>query len=151
MAGKKGRSGPLKGSMNALKNGRTLGRTRLTVGELPSKMISVKREGRDYRRNLEGPVMELLGLSKPQEIPAMEAHYIDTATAATIHAGICRWLLRNRLEKMSVSDIRGCGDGILKAKQVRDTSVKALANSLDAPPPVPWLDVTSEPGNGDKP
>ena len=90
--------------------------------------------------------MQLLKLENVQEIPTLEAHLIDTASAATIAAGISRWLLRNRINEMKVADIRGCGDSILKAKQIRDSAVKALA--LNAPPePITldtYLDAESE-------
>lgn len=133
MAGKKGRSGPKPGNKNALKNGSRLRMKRLVVGELPTTMIAVKREGQQYRRDLEATVMECKG-----EINTTDAHHIDTASAATIQAGICRWLLRNKLETMSTSDIRGCTGDIVKAKERRDASVKSLA--LDAPPLAPWAD-----------
>ena len=96
-------------------------------------MISVKREGRKYRRLLEAEV-----LFAKVEINLLDSHLIDTAAAATIAAGISRWLLRNRMEKMSVSDIRGCSQDIIKAKTVRDSSVKQL--KLDAKPLDPWID-----------
>jgi hypothetical protein len=107
--------------MNALKNGRQLDVSRLTVGELPAKMISVKREGRRYRRSLEAIVLQRKG-----RIDTIDAHLIDTAAAATIQAGINRWLLRNKLETMTTADIRGCTADIVKAKERRDASVKAL-------------------------
>ena len=143
MGGKPGRSGPRKGNLNGLKNGRKLNAKRLVVGELPSKMIAVKREGRAYRRELEKAVIAVHG-----EIDMVKSHHIDTASAATIQAGINRWLLRNRLNTMSTADIRGCSSDIVKAKERRDAAVKAL--QLDAPPADPWmmLDVTPSNSNG---
>ena len=104
---------------------------RLTVGELPSEMIAVQREGRRYRRGLEVSVVEKKG-----EISVTDAHHIDTAAAATIQAGICRWLLRHRVNDMSTADIRGSTADIVKAKERRDAAVKAL--NLNAPPPDMW-------------
>jgi len=121
MAGKPGRSGPKQGNKNALKNGSRIDRKRLTVGELPTKMIAVKREGRAYRRMLEEAVLDCKG-----EISVADSHRIDSAAAATIQAGICRWLLRHRFEEMSVTEIRNCTNDILKAKQARDAEVEAL-------------------------
>lgn len=126
-----GKPGPPKGSMNSLKNGTRL-RQRLVVGELPAPMVAVKREGRQYRRNLEAEVVRVHG-----EIDTVASHHIDTASAATIQAGICRWLLRNRLPTMSIGDIRGCSADIVKAKEKRDAAVRAL--KLTAPPPDPWV------------
>ena len=132
--GEKGRPGPLRGSMNALKTGRNINTKRLVVGELPPKMIAIKRESRKYRRTLEAEVAEVHG-----EISTTHAHLIDTASAATVQAGICRWLLRHRLEKMSTADIRGCSADIVKAKERRDAAVKAL--ELERPPEDPWANL----------
>ncbi len=131
MAGVKGKSGPKPGQRNALKNGSRLNAKRLVVGELPSKMIAVKREGRKYRRDIEAEVIASKG-----DIDLTDAHLIDTAAAATIQAGICRWLLRNRIKEMTTADIRGCSADIVKAKEKRDAAVKAL--ELDAEPAAPW-------------
>src|SRR5262245_51458022 len=114
MAGKPGRSGPKVGNKNALRNGSRMDIKRLTVGELPATMIAVKREGRQYRRDLETEVLHVKG-----EINHTDMHLIDTAAAATIQAGICRWLLRNKVNDMSISDIRGCTADIVKAKERR--------------------------------
>ena len=117
----KPRRGPPKGSMNALRNGSRVNLNRLTVGELPSKMIAVKREGRAYRRGLEAAVVKSKG-----EISLTDAHLIDTASAAVIQAGVCRWLLRNRIETMTTADIRGTQADIVKAKERRDAAVRLL-------------------------
>jgi hypothetical protein len=131
--GKKGRSGVPKGNFNALRRGGRINYKRLVVGELPQKMVSIKREAQKYRRGLEAEVLNIKG-----DISFMDAHAIDTASAATIAAGISRWLLRNRIETMTIADIRGCGMDILKAKQKRDTAVASLG--LDIPPEPVSLD-----------
>ena len=131
MAGKKGRSGPPKGNKNAVKTGTGIARTRLVVGELPKELLSVRREGRSYRRNLEAVILENQG-----EINTINAHAVDTASAATIHAAICRWLLRHKLGEMSTSDVLNCSKEMVKAKQARDAAVKSL--DLDRPPVNPW-------------
>ena len=121
--------------MNGLKTGTNV--RRLTVGELPSKMIAVKREGRAYRRELEAAVVAVKG-----SIGITDAHLIDTASAAVIQAGVCRWLLRNKLETMTTADIRGCQADIVKAKERRDSAVRQLGldvktdiwDSLSKPP-----------------
>ena len=104
---------------------------RLVVGDLPREMIQINREGRKYRRTLEAEVIDSYG-----SINTTQAHHIDTATAATVQAGICRWLLRHKIEHMSTSDIRGCTADIVKAKNQRDAAVKQL--KLDQPPRDPW-------------
>lgn len=139
MAGVKGKSGPKPGNLNALRNGSKLNANRLVVGELPGTMVSVKREGRKYRTELEAATLHEKGT-----IDLVDAHHIDTATAATVQAGVCRWLLRNRLEtkddegkvvaRMSISDIRGCQADIVKAKQQRDRAVEALHLDVESAP-----------------
>lgn len=148
MAGKPGRSGPKRGNVNALKTGTKVSKTRLVVGELPSALISVKREGRAYRRNLEAAVMNAKGLTGVNQIGTLDAHLIDTASAATIAAGICRWVLRHKVEAMKGTEILACSREIVKCKQARDAAVRAL--DLDAPPPAPWaIDVESEESDAD--
>ena len=94
-------------------------------------MIAIRREGRKYRRTLEQAVSDTHG-----EVNVIRAHLIDTASAATIQAGICRWCLRHKLDKMSPADIRGCAGDIVRAKQARDRAVAAL--ELEKPPESPW-------------
>ena len=77
MAGKPGRSGPPKGNLNAAKNGSRLNRRRLVVGELPTKMVSVKREAQKYRRDLEVAVLDA-----KDEISVVDCHLIDAAAGA---------------------------------------------------------------------
>ena len=86
---------------------------------------------RKYRRGLEALVMAAKG-----EVNATDAHLIDEAAAAEVHASVCRWLLRTRLEKMSVSDVARCSEQIVKAKASRNRAVERL--KIDAPPPNPW-------------
>lgn len=124
--GKPGRSGPKKGNLNGLKNGSGLSRKRLVVGELPKQLLSVRREGRAYRRSLEAEVLKV-----KQEINVTDSHHIDTASAATIAAGIGRWLLRTKLSETSTSDVLACSREITKAKQARDAAVKALGLDRD--------------------
>lgn len=133
VGGKKGRSGPPLNNVNALRNGTgDHNKLRLTVGELPTKMITVRREAMKYRRQLEAEVIAIKG-----DIDLLDAHLINTASAATIQAGICRWLLRNRVEDMNVNDIRGCSADIVKAKGLRDKAVQQL--QLNQQPQAPWV------------
>ena len=120
------------GNVNALKNAKKASLRRLTVGELPKPLLSVKREGRAYRRALEAEVLAVKG-----EVSTTDCHLVDSATAATIHCGIVRWLLRSKISTMSTSDILACSRELVKGKQARDQAVKALG--LDAPPSAPWI------------
>jgi hypothetical protein len=86
---------------------------------------------RKYRRGLEALVMDAKG-----QVNASAAHLIDEAASAEVHASVCRWLLRTRLDKMSVSDVARCSEQIVKAKAARNRAVERL--NLDAPPPNPW-------------
>ena len=54
-----------------------------------------------------------------EEISATDAHLIDEATTAEVHAAICRWLLRTRIDKMTVGDIARCSEQVVKAKTAR--------------------------------
>lgn len=112
------------GNINRLRHG---GRAsyRLILGELPRPLERVKRNARRYRRDLEAAVDERHG-----EISVLHAHSIDSAVAAETHCQVCRWLLNQRLDKMSVSDIVTCSREIMRAKETRDRAVRQLG--LDA-------------------
>lgn len=138
MAGKKGRSGAPRHNVNGLKTGTAVSHARLTVGELPKELLSVRREGRTYRRVLEQAVLDA-----KKSISVTDCHLIDTASAATIAAGISRWCLRHKIKEMKANDVLACGQAILRAKQTRDAAVKAL--DLDRPPPDPWETVHALP------
>jgi hypothetical protein len=122
--------GAPKGNLNTAKNGSSL--TRLTLGELPQTMRRQMQMTRKYRRGLEALVMEAKG-----EVGTTDAHLIDEAAGAECHAAVCRWLLRTRLEKMTVADIARCSEQIMKARAVRNRAVERLG--LDAAPEPPWI------------
>ncbi len=126
--------GPKPGSLNAIKNG-----TRLTVlGELPPGMRRQQSNVRKYRRSLEELVMQAKG-----QISATDSHLIDEAATAEVHGAICRWLMKTRIAKMTVSDVARCSEQVVKAKTARNRAVAAL--HLDAPPPSPWaIDAPSD-------
>lgn len=132
MASKNNRGAP-KGSLNAIQSGQGLRKRRLVLGKLPKRMVAVEREGQKYRLDLEALVLAAKG-----EITVTDAHLIDTATAATVQAGKCRWIERNCIEKMTVSDMRATAADIVKAKQQRDKAVAEL--KLDAPAKRAWED-----------
>ena len=118
-------------NLNTAKSGRYMVR-RLTIGELPAQLLSVKRECRAYRRALEDEVTRVYG-----EVDVVTAHEIDLACQGQMHVGICRWILRNRWEKMTATDVMNCSREMLKAKEARNKAVHALAlhrepNYIDA-------------------
>ncbi len=113
----------LNNSLNAAKNGTRL---RLTIGELPSVMKRQLQNVRKYRRELEALVVESSG-----DINTTMAHAIDEAVQAEVHSSVCRWLLRTRIESMSVSDITRCSEQILKAKSIRNRAVERLKLDRD--------------------
>ena len=120
-----------KGNLNAARNGNKLannkaGIRRLTVGEFPASLNHVKIEGRRYRRALEDAVVDAHG-----EVTVTAAHSIDTAAGAVVHGGICRWLLRNKIDTMTTADILSCSRELLKSKEARNRSVKALELDRD--------------------
>lgn len=119
MAGQKGRSGPPLGNLNAARTGQSI--TRLTLGELPATMNRQTQQARKYRRGLEALVVDAKG-----QVDATDAHLIDEAAGAEVHAAVCRWLLRTRIEKMSVSDVTRCSEQIVKARAARNRAVERL-------------------------
>jgi hypothetical protein len=141
MAGIKGRSGPPPANINASKNGTRI--SRLTLGELPNTMRRQLQSARKYRRYLEQLTVDAHG-----EVNATQAHLIDEATAAEVHAAVCRWLLRTRLDTMKAADIARCSEQIMKAKTTRNRAIERL--NLNAPPPDPWavIDARITNGNG---
>ena len=114
-----------KGNLNGLKNGARL--NRLTVGELPKELLSAKVEGRKYRRALESEFERVWG-----EVTPTAAHSIDTATGSMVHAAICRWLLRSRVNSMSTADVLKCSAEILRSKETRDRAVAKLRLDVDS-------------------
>lgn len=140
------------GNMNAVRNGIKV-RT-LVVGDLHPRWRALQREALAYRRALEDATVERHG-----EVSVVHAHAVDTAAAATLHAAVCRWLLRKQLDKMSTQDILNCSREVLKAKETRDRAVKNLnldrdtTNVLDALYTIQTNDLPHDtalqrPGNG---
>lgn len=91
------------------------------IGELPKTMARVTRNARAYRLYLENAV-----LGKSGQISNADHHWIDEAVSNEVHAAVCRWLLRNKLEEMATTDILACSAGIPKAKYARNRAVAQL-------------------------
>lgn len=107
-------------ALSALKNGSRI--SRLALGELPKSMFRVTRYAREYRRTLEDAVCAVHG----NEVDLTRAHLIDAACTHEQHAQVCRWLLRERLDKMSTADIRECSKQIASSKDARNRAVEQL-------------------------
>jgi len=118
--------GAPRGNLNGLKNGSTR-IYRLVVGELPKPLARLKSTVRAYRRDLEAACVEA-----HKEVGITQAHLIDAAVAAETHAGVCRWLLNQRLDTMEVGDIVKCSQALMLAKEARNRAVKSLM--LDGEP-----------------
>lgn len=108
------------GNMNALRNG-SKASYRLILGDLPKPLERVKRNARQYRRDLEAAVQDRHG-----DIDIIRAHAIDAAVGAETHASICRWLLNTKIDSMSVADIVTCSREIARAKDTRNRIVRQL-------------------------
>jgi len=106
-------------NLNAMRNGSRI--ARLTIGALPNAMKRQLRTARAYRRDLEAIVV-----AEKDEVSLEDAHTIDEAVNAEIHSSICKWLMRERLDKMSVQDIIKCSSEIMRSKSVRNRAVDRL-------------------------
>ena len=90
-------------------------------------MLRQTRAVRDYRIVLEDLVTQVKGT-----VSMTDAHLIDEACQAQMHCDVCRWIMREKLETMSVSDITKCSEQQLKAKTSRNKAIRQLG--LDVPP-----------------
>lgn len=119
------RRGAPYGNLNGAKSGNRI--HRMAFGQLPTTMHRITRYCHKYRKALEAAVDEHYG-----EVSLMHAHVIDAACTHEQHAGICRHLLRMKLEKMSTADVRECSKQIAAAKDARNKCVREL--NLDRQP-----------------
>jgi hypothetical protein len=101
-----------------LKNG---SRVRLTVGNLPAKLTRLQRDVRSYRVQLEQACIDRHG-----GIDHQQAHEIALACEAYLHQGICRWLLRQKLDLMTTADVLACSTSLLKAGETRNRAIGRL-------------------------
>jgi len=116
--------------MNGVTTGTRM--TRLTLGLLPKTMARQLQNARKYRRRLEAAVEDVKG-----SISVYDAHLIDEAANAEVHASVCKWLLRTRLETMTVAEISACSAQVLKSKTIRNKAVEQL--DLEREPVSPWV------------
>jgi len=135
--------GPPKGNLNALKHGRNSKQLRFVLGELPKPMRRVTRYVREYRRYLEAATVELRG-----DIGDSDAHAIDEASTCEQTIGVSRWLLREKLDAMSVGDVLACMREIRQAKAQRNKAVRELGLSVNGGADA-WQHVLDEPASGE--
>lgn len=106
-------------TLAGVKNGATL--ARLAVGNLPKSLKGIETKIRVYRRELENLVIEVKG-----EVSPDDAHVIDLAATAELHSHICRKLLRDKWDDMTIRDIETCSASIVKHKERRNRAVAQL-------------------------
>jgi len=111
--------------LNSLKNGARM--YRLTIGELPKQLSRVTRYCRKYRMGLEAAVADAHG-----EVTLTMAHHVDAAAGHEQHLQVMRWLMRQKLDKMSVADVVKCSSAMAKARDDRNRAVQALNLDRDA-------------------
>ena len=154
--------GAPKHNANAMKNGTRLMRL-LVLGELPECMRRVSDHVLLYRRRLEAETFHASDanvvlpddLTPAQRYLAIEAeltttqkHLIHEASVNQQHAGICKWLLRERIDTMTVSDIASCSREITRAAAQRNRAVSQLR--LDVRPADPWAALDALPADSEE-
>lgn len=122
-----------KNNVNAARNGssmreaaRQLARP-LSIGEMPKPLARVTRDVRKYRRYLEDCVTREHG-----KIDDEQHHLIDEACACEVHAAVCRWLMRTKLDTMSHADILACSREIPRTKRDRNRAIERLKLNSDS-------------------
>jgi hypothetical protein len=93
----------------------------LIYGTLPTELVSVERIINRYRRFIEDEIIAIHG-----GITVYDAHLVDEAMCGQCGAGVTRWLLVNRFEKMSTENIIACKTAEAKFIRRRNEAVKAL-------------------------
>jgi hypothetical protein len=113
-------------SLNNLRNGARI--IRLALGELPPCLHRVTRYCRQYRKILEVEVAQANG----GEVSLTAAHWIDCAAGHEQHLQLMRWLLRERLENMTISDVVKCSSAMASARDARNRAVAQLGLDRDS-------------------
>jgi hypothetical protein len=91
------------------------------VGHLGKTFRRARDNATEYRRFLEAETMTAHG-----EIGVVRAHLIDAAAGFELHGGVCRWIIRNRLDKMSPLDVANVSAQLAKCRVERNRAVMAL-------------------------
>ena len=60
-----------------------------------------------------------------------QAHLVDAACGHEQHVQVCRWLLRERIGKMSTADVRECSRQMAAARDSRNRAVMQLKLDRD--------------------
>lgn len=130
--GKKGRSGPARGNMNALRHG-------LKAGKLPSRLQYIEHRINFFRRHLEETVMAIKG-----EVSITDAASINSAAKWERHGVLAGHWLRTEADKLSASDRLRFSEAIAKASDNRDKNIRALELDVERNP---WNVLDALPAN----
>lgn len=145
--GKPGRSGPKKGSANAMTHGLCVSRNAMRHGMLSSKTPKGCKyiEGRvnNLRRQCEEALITVKG-----EIGIVDAAAINSVLKWERHGLLAAHWLRHEADKLSATERLKFSEAIAKASDNRDRSIRSLG--LDAPPPNPWDAINVPSGNGEQ-
>lgn len=122
--GKKGRSGPPKGSTNAAKH-------YMRAGKLPKCMKYIETRINGFKRHLEALVLDARG-----EVTVTDAAHIDTAAKWERHGCLALRWLRTEGENLKPSEKLSYSEAIAKASMNRDKAIEKL--ELNVKPETPW-------------
>lgn len=117
--GKKGRSGPKKGSCNAIRHG-------LTGNKLPPKCEYIEHRINKLRRTVEQALMEVKG-----EINIIDAANINSILKWERHGQLAARWLRLEADKLSPGDRLRFSEAIAKASDNRDKAIRQLGLDRD--------------------
>lgn len=122
-------------NMNAVKNGSRI--NRLILGNWPKALNRVQRFSRQYREMLEKEVVARHG-----EVSLLSAHLIDAACQHEATRQVCRWILRERWDRLKPADIERNSLTMGSATDRRNAAVAKL--ELGAAPADPWSVLDSQ-------
>ena len=111
------------GNTNGLKHGGRSRRLRahLTIGHLGKSFRRAVDNAQEYRRHLEEQTFAVHG-----EIGTVRAHLIDAACGLELHGGVCRWIMRKKLNDMSPTDVANVSAQLARSRVERNRTVIAL-------------------------
>jgi hypothetical protein len=137
------------GNSNALKNGARV--YTLALGQLSGPMARITRGVRSYRS------LPFKAVQEVRNPTLTDQHLIDSACRWEQHSSVCRWLLRQKLDKMQPGDIRETSKQIAWASDQRNRALLALnldrdrlQDAIDALYTVPAIEDKSGPKKATK-
>ena len=120
--GKPGRSGPKKGSANAMRHG-------LRGSKMPKGCKYVEHRVNALRRQCEDAVMELKG-----EVNILDAAAINSIMKWERHGLLAAHWLRHQIDSLSPADRLRFSEAIAKASDSRDKNIRALGLDIEPKP-----------------